>query len=56
MPAAELIFASIEAARLAMSAIEAAQNGDEAKAREYLQQVQARVQAADDAWQAAGQN
>ena len=50
----QTIIAAIEGIRLLTHAIEASQNGSEAEAMEYLRQVQDRVKAADDVWQAAG--
>jgi hypothetical protein len=50
----QILIASIEGIRLLTQAIEAAQNGSEAEALEYLRQVQDRVIDADTAWQAAG--
>lgn len=52
--ALKILAAANEAAALATKAIEAANNGDDEAAQDYLAQSQARYDAARDGWDAAG--
>ena len=51
MPVTEIIFTSIEAIRLLMNAMEAANAGNKEEALEYLEAVKIRVGKAEAAWE-----